>query len=309
MALSEGYRRQVSLLVQVLPLVAEEDCFALKGGTAINLFVRNLPRLSVDIDLTYVPLESRGASLAAIDAALKRIAGRVADGFPRSHVQTGQTKGSEAATKLNVQTPDAQVKLEVTPVLRGCVYEPETRAVSLRVEDEFGYAEMQLVSFADLYAGKIVAALDRQHPRDLFDVRELLATEGIDDDLRRAFVVYLLSHNRPIGELLAPTRKDIAREFERGFLGMTENPVALDDLLETRERIIVEVVGNMPQDHKEMLVSFEDGEPDWSLLGVPGAENLPAVKWRMDNLAKLVARDPERHGELLESLKGALGLI
>lgn len=55
MAFSDIYRRQVELLIRTLPAVAEEECFALKGGAAINLFIRNLPRLSVDIDLTYLP--------------------------------------------------------------------------------------------------------------------------------------------------------------------------------------------------------------------------------------------------------------
>jgi predicted nucleotidyltransferase component of viral defense system len=52
LAFSEVYRKQVELLIRILPFIAEEDCFALKGGTAINLFIRNMPRLSVDIDLT-----------------------------------------------------------------------------------------------------------------------------------------------------------------------------------------------------------------------------------------------------------------
>ena len=75
MPVDERFRRQVALLVRTLPVVAEETCFALKGGTAINLFVRDLPRLSVDIDLTYLPVTSREASLADIGAALGRIVG------------------------------------------------------------------------------------------------------------------------------------------------------------------------------------------------------------------------------------------
>lgn len=303
MPFSDAYRRQVTLLVQVLPLVAEENCLALKGGTAINLFIRDLPRLSVDIDLTYVPIADRATSIAAIDAAMKRVADRVERVVPRSNVQTGQGAGTNTVTKINIRTPDAQLKLEVTPVLRGCVYEPETRAVSDRVEREFGFAEMQLVSFADLYAGKIVAAMDRQHPRDLFDVRDLLANEGINDELRKAFIIYLMSHNRPMAEVLAPTRKDIAREFERGFLGMTETPVTLDALIETRERIIGEMVDNMPPAHKDMLLSFKSGTPEWSLLGIPGVENLPAVRWRQHNLSRL---PPDRRATLHDNLRNAL---
>ena len=303
MAASEHYRRQVALLVRILPVVAEEAVFALKGGTAINLFIRDLPRLSVDIDLTYLPVAGRPESLAEIDTAMKGIAGRVRAGLPECHVHEADLVNEDAVNKLLVRDGDVQVKLEVTPVLRGCVYGPERRSVSERVEMEFGFAETQLVSFADLYAGKLVAALDRQHPRDLFDVRDLLANEGIDDNLRTAFVVYMLSHNRPMAEVLAPTRKDISQEFERGFSGMTEVPVTLDDLVEAREQMVSELVGNMPRAHKDLLMSFEAGEPDWSLIDVPQVAGLPAVRWRQENLNKL---DRDRREALLDDLKAAL---
>lgn len=196
-------------------------------------------------------------------------------------------KGEAGITKLNVRADGAQMKIEVTPVLRGCVYEPETRSVSARVEDEFGFAEIQVVSFPDLYAGNFVAALDRHHPRDLFDVRDLLANEGISDELRRAFIVYLVSANRPFAELLDPARLDIAEEFARGFDGMTDVPVTIDELVQAREDLIADIVGRMPQTHRKFLLSIKRGEPDWALLGVPGAEALPAVRWRLENLARM----------------------
>lgn len=236
MVFDDAYRRQVSLLVRMLPHVAAEDCFALKGGTAINLFVRDLPRLSVDIDLTYVPVAPREHSLAAIDAALKRISGRIRAAVPGARISLSPHEG--AATKLIVRADGTQIKIEVTPVLRGCVFEPKVRAVSSAVEDAFGFAEIAVVSFADLYAGKIVAALDRQHPRDLFDIHDLLSNEGIDDALRQAFIVYLVSHDRPMSEILAPTRKSFAEEFLRGFAGMTERPVNIDELASAREVLI-----------------------------------------------------------------------
>jgi predicted nucleotidyltransferase component of viral defense system len=184
MPFSDLYRRQVALLIRILPKVSEEKEFALKGGTAINLFIRNMPRLSVDIDLTYLPVSPRAESLAAIDAAMKRIAHRIRASVPGAQVNGTQKEG--AVTKLVARADGVQTKIEVTPVLRGCVYEPGLRAVSPAVEDAFGFAETRVVSFADLYAGKIVAALDRQHPRDLFVARDLLANEGIDDALRCA---------------------------------------------------------------------------------------------------------------------------
>ena len=285
----EGYLRQVGLLVRVLPFVAAERCFALKGGTAINLFVRDLPRLSVDIDLAYLPIEDRRTSLLGIEEGLERIDSRIKAAVPSCRVNAVALRSEGTVNRLFVRDRGAQVKIEVTPVLRGCVYDPERRTVSAGVEERFGFAAMQVVSFADLYAGKLVAALDRQHPRDLFDVRGLLSNEGIDERLRTAFVVYVISHGRPIAELLAPRKPELAEEFARGLAGLVETPVALDDLIRTREEIVAEAVGGMPDGHREFLASFETGEPDWSLVAVPAVRRLPAVGWRLANVARLDA--------------------
>jgi predicted nucleotidyltransferase component of viral defense system len=301
MAFRDVYGKQVALLIRILPLIAEETCFALKGGTAINLFIRDMPRLSVDIDLTYVPVAPRAVSLAALDTAMRRIALRVKKAIPDTQINPAETEG--AVTRLTVRQGGVQTKIEVTPVLRGCVFEPETRSVSKPVEATFGFADIAVVSFADLYAGKIVAALDRQHPRDLFDVRDLLANEGIDDALRTAFLIYLVSHDRRMSEVLAPTRKDIADEFFRGFEGMTEQPVSRDELVAARETLIGEIVGKMPEAHRRFLISFKRGDPDWTLLGVPAAARLPAVKWRQQNLDKLPKK---KRIELVEALEKVL---
>jgi predicted nucleotidyltransferase component of viral defense system len=304
MPAAELYRRQAALLVRTLPLVAVETCFALKGGTAINLFVRNMPRLSVDIDLTYLPVADREASLREIDAAMRRIASSVETGIHGTRVRRSALQSENCITKLFIRANDVQIKIEVTPVLRGCVYAPAMMSVSPRVEDQFGFAEIQVVSFPDLYAGKIVAALDRQHPRDLFDVRDLLANEGISDELRKAFIVYLLSHDRPMAEVVAPVRLDIAAEFHRGFAGLTETPASLDELLHAREDLIAAIVGNMPADHRRFLITVKRGEPEWALLDLPGADALPAVRWRLENLARLDgmkrAAFVSRLGEVLE---------
>lgn len=302
MPLNDVYRRQAALLVRILPQVAEENCFALKGGTAINLFVRDMPRISVDIDLAYLPVSSRKESLVDIDAAMKRIAQRVQKVLHGAKIGVSGTKPERALTKLLVRHEGAQVKIEVTPVLRGCVYEPELRGVSAPVEAAFGFAEIRVVSFADLYAGKIVAALDRQHPRDLFDVRDLLANEGIDEALRRAFIVYLLSHNRPIAEILAPARKPIAEEYQRGFDGMAAEPVSLEELITAREQLIAMVIEKMPEAHRRFLVWFKLGEPDWPLLGAPVARHLPAVRWKQRNLDKLTREERTKLISRLEEL-------
>jgi hypothetical protein len=249
-----------------------------------------------------LPVQDRGTSLAAIDVAMLRIAERITEVVHGARVAPSRSR-ENVVTKLVVRGDGAQIKIEVTPVLRGCVFEPEMRPVSPSVEDEFGFAEMRIVSFPDLYAGKIVAALDRQHPRDLFDVRDLLANEGIDEALRRAFLVYLISHDRPMAEVLTVRRKDIKAEFERGFVGMTPQAVELDDLLAAREALVSEIVGSMPDAHRQFLLAFEQGEPDWSAIGLAAAADLPAVRWRQQNLNGLSA---EKRGTLVKQLEDVL---
>lgn len=302
MATDERFRQQVDLLIRVLPSVAEENVFALKGGTAINLFVRDLPRLSVDIDLTYLPVKAREESLADIDAALDRISKSISEAVPQTKVVPSRLHNEGIVTRLVVRTPETQIKVEVTPVARGCVFEPRVMQVAPSVEDQFGYAETQVVSFDDLYAGKIVAALDRQHPRDLFDVRDLLRKEGISMSLRQAFLAYIVSHNRPAIEVLAPTRKDIRSDFEENFLGMTTELVELEELVATREEMIEAIVAQMPDEHRAFLVSVERGEIDWKLSGLTDAANLPAIRWKLANLDRLEAERRHRQAEELEGI-------
>lgn len=287
MAIDERYRQQVELLVRTLPSVAAENVFALKGGTAINLFVRDLPRLSVDIDLTYLPVKPRDESLTEIDETLQRIGKSISETLSDLRVLPSRLAKEGTLNRLIVRSPHAQIKIEVTPVMRGCVFEPTIMAVSEKVEDQFSFAETLVVSRDDLYAGKLVAALDRQHPRDLFDVRDLLANEGISDTLRQAFLVYILSHNRPAAEVLAPRRKDIEQEFQNNFVGMTTAPLRIEDLIAAREQMIEIVVGQMPQEHREFLIGVERGDVRWQLADLQEVAELPAVRWKLSNLDKV----------------------
>ena len=287
MPFNDIYRRQAELLVRTLPYVADESCFALKGGTAINLFVRNLPRLSVDIDLTYLPIADRSQSLTAIQNALRRISVRLRATIDGVTVTESVPISQSQINKLIVRTPQlVQIKIEVTPVLRGCVYEPEMRSVCETVQDQFGFAEISVLSFADLYAGKVLATLDRQHPRDLFDIHHLLANEGINERMRVAIIVYLISHDHTPQTLLSPRLKDITQDYEQNFRGMTEEDFPLDLLSAARSALVDDILGNMPENHKRFLLSFYRRHPDWSLLDVDGVDKLPAVRWREINLDK-----------------------
>lgn len=301
MATRDIYNEQVQLLVRVLPHLAAEKVFALKGGTAINLFVRDLPRLSVDIDLTYLPIEDYEASVAGIDAALERMAARIVEKIVGTQINA-QRSAAGHIERVHVQSGRVGIKIEVTPVLRGVVYDPAVIPVSAKVEEIYGYADAQVVSLADLYAGKLVAALDRQHPRDLYDVRLLLAEDGISDDLRRAFIAYALQSRKPLNVILAPPRRDLALKYAQEFEGMTVEPVALQDLEATREAMIETVVGGMPDEHRRFLVTFKRGEPDWDLLGLPKVADLPAVKFRQEKLDALPANVRSAQLEKLEQV-------
>jgi predicted nucleotidyltransferase component of viral defense system len=220
------FYRQVVLLVELLPLVASEPCFALKGGTAINLFVRDLPRLSVDIDLTYLPIDGREESLSRIHEALHRLGARIETALRGSTILFTAPPGGRA-TKLQVQRGRESVRIEVSPVLRGSVHEPALRETSAVVTEQFGLVRIPVLHPRDVYAGKLCAALDRQHPRDLFDVMLLQQTEGLDRALFDVFLVYLLSGDRPIAEMLAPRFTPLSPVFDREFSGIDVPPLSV----------------------------------------------------------------------------------
>lgn len=299
--MDKKYHQQVKLLLEVLPFVVKEDCFALKGGTALNLFMWDFPRLSVDIDLTYAPLDARDIALKNIDSGLVNIKKNIEKA--RSDLKV-QLRGKKLSINAKGVAP---VKIEPNTILRGTLYPIVRKDLASKAEDEFKLSvlDVPMLSLADLYGGKIVAALDRQHPRDLFDVKMLFENDGLTDDIRKAFLVYLISHDRPMHEVLRPNLQNIDIIFEREFLGMTSEPIALEALIETRESLIEQIHATLTQDEKEFLMSFKRGEPNWSLLGVTGVEVLPAVQWKLKNIKTM---SNERQGLMLGKLEKALNV-
>lgn len=296
------YYRQVQLLLRIIPFVAQHDCFALKDGTAINLFVRDFPRLSVDIDLVFLPIMERNEALQTIKSNLETLASTITANIGNTRVvRAFQDKPD--ALRLLVEQDNVQIKIELSPVLRGTVYDPQVIQVSEAVEDEFGFAEMSVVSFADLYAGKICAALDRQHPRDLFDVKQLLDNEGLTDELRKALLVYIISHPRPIAELLRPNFKDISGVYEGEFRNMADQDIPQAELEATREQLVRLINSSLTPKERSFLLSFKNRAPDWALLELSGIDQLPAVRWKIQNLAKM---PPEKHSEAYHQLQQIL---
>lgn len=281
------YYQQLRLLMQILPTVMAERCFALKGGTAINLFYRDLPRYSVDIDLTYVPGDAYPRAMREMDAALRRIADRLSGGSPAFGVALGRGNAGSLIDTLTVRGSDAIVKVEVNPVLRSSVFPVRELAAQPAVLREFGFANANVLSFEDTYAGKMVAALDRQHPRDLFDIHLLLANEGISDALFRTFLVYLVGHKGVISHVVAPGEKDISVIYEEQFAAMTTEPVSVETLIAARTRLVEEIHARLDAPIKQFLVSAQRGEPEWPLLGMDGVEQLPAIKWKLLNVKRM----------------------
>jgi predicted nucleotidyltransferase component of viral defense system len=299
--------KQADLLVQVIPFVDAEACFALKGGTGINFFVRNFPRLSVDIDLVYLPVEDRPTTLRGIHAALGRIAAKIRRAMPTVQVRERKLATADLLVKLTVRAPSgAEVKIEPNLILRGTSHPTTERHLTPRAVEVFGRsATMRVVSLAELYGGKLCAALDRQHPRDFFDVHGLLQNEGISDDIRRAFVIFLASHDRPMNELLTPNRRDLKQVFADQFDGMTMEPVPLAVLEDAREQLIKRINADLTTPEREFLLSLKRLEPKWVLLGVPGIERLPGLQWKLYNLRRM---DPAKRVSAEQVLRQKLGL-
>lgn len=301
------YFRQAQLMLRVIPHVAAEACFALKGGTAINLFVRDMPRLSVDIDLTYLPLEPRDAALANIGEALSRIAAAIQNTVPGATVQEVRAQGAEHVSKLIVSTAEATIKIEPNLVLRGSVFSPVERDLSELAERLFeASATANTLAVADLYGGKLCAALDRQHPRDLFDVKILMENEGITDEIRTAFVVYLASHDRPMSELLDPNRNDFRLLFDQEFAGMVAGDVEYDELVAVRDRLVESIHNTLTENEKRFLLSLKQGQPEWERLPVPGVDQLPGVQWKLINIRKM---ETKKRAEAIRKLQSVLGVL
>ena len=198
-------------------------------------------------------------------------------------------------TKLLVRRGAIEVKIEVHFVMRGTVHPVGLASLSQRARDVLLVdLAIPLVAPEDVYGGKLVAAMDRQHPRDLFDVKELFVHDGITPGIHRTFVVYLACHNRPVHEVLFPALRDVRQDYESNFKGMTAEPVTLDELLGVCKRMLRE---------HQTLHSLVACEPDWELLGIHYLVQLPGVRWKLQNLERLRKSSPRKFFAQSKQLK------
>lgn len=300
--MNDVYRKKVELLLRILPFVTDEECFAVHGGTAINLFVKNLNRLSVDIDVTYIPLEDRTSSLNHINEALMRIADRTRRSFrdiriiPRLDI-----------CKITCERQGCQVKIEVNQTKRGLVC-GEARLYPLceKAQSLFGMeVDARIVSLPQLYGGKISAALSRQHPRDLFDVRQMDIPLSA---VKEGIIFCLLGSDRPIHESFSPNFIDQKEAMENQFVGMSDIPFSYEEFEMTRDSLIKGVNDIMTETDKRFIVGFEEltvnqGDNPYSKFF-----DYPSVKWKIKNLQKLKATNPRKLQAEANKLRLIMGI-
>jgi predicted nucleotidyltransferase component of viral defense system len=301
------YYVQTELMLEILPFVMKERIFSLKGGTAINFFYQDMPRLSVDIDLTFMKLTNRIEMLEETSFALNRISKSINQQFPSFKTHKKISKGPVPYVfKLMIQSQDIQIKIEPNLVLRGACFQSSIMTLCKKASTIFRQElECSVMSLEDIYAGKMCAALDRQLPRDLFDIKLLFDKEGITQKMMDAFVVYLASSSRPIAEMLNPNNIPIEESFERTFKGMTEETVSIDSLLETRTRLFHTIRMKLTNNHRLFLLSLKEGCPNYSLNSIPHVDKLPAVQWKLMNIKKMPSKT---HKKALNKLRSVLEL-
>ena len=302
--MKQYFHSQVDLLISVLPYIESKEHFALKGGTAINLFFRDMPRLSVDIDLVYLPIQDRENSIHNISRSLNDIAQEISQS---GEIKVGILGGAGNFKKIICSRAMSEIKVEVNLVIRGSIMPPVARELCPHAQNLFKkFATINCLSFEETYAGKICAALDRQHPRDLFDIMMLIDNEGITEGIKDAFLIYLLSHNRPISELLSPNPRDISEDFAKSFDGMTDEMVPIKDLEEARSSLVAKIGKSLKDRDKEFLLSVKRNQARWDLTPFKGVENLPAIRWKISNISKM---DKNKHKEALNKLTRVLEKI
>ena len=305
--IDQAYIDTVRLLLRVVPDIFRNEVFAMKGGTAINLFVQDMPRLSVDIDVVYVPRDpSREEALRAISDEISSIQGRL----EKLGLSVRLNKlNSDSETKLFIEDDRSQVKVEVNVVFRGTIFPVEIRSLTAKTAQMFSTTvDAPVLAEAELYGSKIVAALDRQHPRDLFDVLKLYEQGDLTPDILEAVVIYLAGHNRPTHEVLFGTDKDISTSYANSFVGMTfEESPSLEILLDVRAKLRADVTQRITEKHRDFLIGLAEANPDWSLLDCEHAESLPGLRWKLFNLNKFQKNRPSDFAKQADALRALLG--
>lgn len=298
--MNDYYRKQVALLIRIMPLIYKIQDFAVHGGTAINLFEKNLPRLSVDIDLTYLPLKERKESLEEINKNLLMLKQQIEKAVPGCKVIH-----KPDVWKLQCTKDGATVKIEVNGTKRGIIGEIQDMPLCEKAQDMFNMTcKARIVSFSQLYGGKIAAALSRQHPRDLFDYKYMEI--GSFDKVKNGLMLALLGSDKPIIESLQPNPVSQKEALENQFKGMSDIPFDYPDFESARKELKKQVNDNLTQTDKEFILSFEQGTPEWEKCCAGDLSQYPSVQWKLKNIGKLKETNPAKFKQGVDKLKAFL---
>ena len=256
------------------------DCHVQFGERLAGRF-----RWPTHLDLCYLPLTPRDQALTDISIFLKELSKKSNDiGFKTREKKTSE--GHEST--LYVRSNTAEVKVEINLVVRGSVEQPVLRSLVPKAVEMFERdSEMLCLDANDLFGGKICAALDRQHPRDFFDLHMFFNHFSYTHALHQTFIVYLLSSKRPISELIKPNLLDIKPTYESHFEGMTSLDITCETLEETRNKIFEMTSTFFNENEKEFILSFKSGEPKWDLFPIKKTQDFPSVKWKLHNIRSM----------------------
>ena len=296
--MNKTYKQQVELLLKIIPTLSGIESFAIHGGTAINLYVLDLPRYSIDI--TYAPIKPREESFAEIHKNLSIIKEKVKAIIPNVIV-------TEKPNKIYCTQKGIMVKIEVSGTKRGLIEPYEIKTLCAKAQNEFETSnKAKIVSISQLYGGKITAALDRQHPRDLFDVKLMFDFVSDFEQVKKGVLYCLLSGDRPIIESLSPNRIDQREAIIKQFAGMTEVSFSYSDYEETREKLINFINSNLTQQDKDFLIAFEAGNDLSQLTDYQEYLQFPSVQWKLQNISKLKELNSNKHRENVRKLENYL---
>lgn len=283
-----------------MPSVYRIKEFAVHGGTAINLFHKNMPRYSVDIDLTYIPIQDRNTSLQTINDRLLEVKKSLERTIPGIVVVPKPN-----VWKLLCSLNDASVKIEVNGTKRGIIGDTVDMSLCEKAKAEFSMGcKARTVSFSQLYGGKITAALSRQHPRDLFDCKYMNISSF--NEVKDGFMLCLLGSDKPIIESLMPNEIDQTDALEKQFEGMTDVAFSYEDYKQARSQLIKLVQNGLTEDDKRFLLSFEEGVPDWTMCCAGDLSRYPSVQWKLLNIEKLKETNRKKYEQGINKLKDFL---
>jgi len=302
--MDNSYRQQTQLLLNILGHMDWNSCMALKGGTAINLFIADFPRLSVDIDLAYIGHGSREWALSEMSHYLNELLKKLEK---RGYLVNLTGVSSENLVgKLNVSINNIIVIIEPNFIIRGAFKTPVTKKLVQSAANEFKQElEIKILHEDELYAGKLVAMLARKHPRDVFDMKIYIEKNKSLKAIMDLFIAYLIQSPKPFSELLNPhfDKEQFKYDFNNSFAGMVADSTITDEILhQTWLNLVALVKSELNVNHKNFLLSLMKLEPNWSLSPFDQLEKYPGVLWKIQNIKRMTEPKRSKEIEAIEQL-------